>query len=101
MNRTLSTLAVLATLAGAPALAHEKGGRAMGVIENVTASRIAIKTSDGHVVEFELTPETRFSRGSTTIPAADVRVGARAVVHGARNGDALRAIDVKLAVPAK
>jgi hypothetical protein len=101
MTRTLRTLAVAATLATAPALAHEKGGRAMGVVESVTASRIAIKTSDGHVVEFELTPETRFSRGSTTVPAADVRVGARAVVHGARKGDVLQAIDVKLAVPAK
>jgi hypothetical protein len=103
MNRTLRTLAVAAALATAPALAraHEKGGRAMGVVESVTASRIAIKTSDGHVVEFELTPETRFSQGNTTVPAGNVRVGARAVVHGARNGDALRAIDVKLAVPTK
>lgn len=101
MSRTMKTLAVLATLAGVPALAHEQGGRAMGTVEKVTRDRIAIKTSDGHVVEFAVTPETRFSQGKAAVGARDVRVGERAVVHGARAPDGLRAVEVKLAPVAK
>jgi hypothetical protein len=99
MNRRLKTLVVLAALAAGPALAlaHEGGGHAMGVVESVRPDRIAIKTSDGHVVEFAVTPQTRFTRGNAAVEAKDVRVGARAVVHGARKGDGLTAIQVKLA----
>lgn len=91
---------MLAALLAAPALAHEKGDRAMGVVDAVTADRIAIKASDGHVVEFVLTPETRFTQGTRTAGAGDVRVGERAVVHGARKGARLTAVEVRLA-PAK
>jgi hypothetical protein len=96
-----ATLAVLATLAAAPALAHDHGDHAMGIVEKVAPDRIAIRTADGHVVEFAVTRETRFSQGKAGAAVRDVRVGERAVVHGARAGDGLRAVEVKLPPPAR
>jgi hypothetical protein len=93
-------LAFLVALAAGPVSAHEHGGRAMGVVENVTPSRIVVRTSDGHQVEFILTKETRFMRGETPARAEDVRVGERAAVHGKRVGDALAVELVRLgAIP--
>lgn len=98
MSRTLKSLAILAALVAGTAAAHEKGsGRAMGVIASVSPERVAIKTSDGHVVEFALTPETRFTQGKARVGAERARVGARAVVLGARKGEALTAVEVRLA----
>ena len=95
---TLTTLAV-----AAPAEAHEKGDRAMGVVASVTTDQIVIKTADGHPVTFRITPETLFLRGESPARHQDVRAGERAVVHGKRVGEALQATRVKLgpAPPAK
>lgn len=101
-RRALEALAIVGMLVAAPAAAHEKGsGRAMGVVDAISPERIAIRTSDGHVVEFVLTPQTRFTRGKVPVGAQDVRVGARAVVHGAPARDALTAVEVKLAPPGR
>lgn len=91
-----TALAILATLAATPALAHDHGGHAMGIVEEVAPGRIAIRAADGHVVQFAVTPETRFSQGKSAAAVQDVRVGERAVVHGARVRGDLTAIEVKL-----
>ena len=97
MNRTSRTLALLAALlAASPSAAHEQGGRAMGVVESVTADRIVIKATDGHSVAFTLTPRTRFFQGEQPARLEDVRVGQRAVVHGRRDGERVLAERVKL-----
>jgi hypothetical protein len=90
-------LTMLALLSSAPAAAHEAGANARGVVEKVTAERIEVKATDGHVVAFTLTPRTRFSRGEKAVSAGDVRVGERAVVRGKKVGDRLEAVLVKLA----
>jgi hypothetical protein len=94
--RRLKIVAVLAALAAVPVAAHEKGDRAMGVVESVAPDRIVVKAADGHAVTFAVTPETRFFRGETPARVGDVRVGQRAVVHGKRAGDTLQAVQVKL-----
>jgi hypothetical protein len=99
MVRTLNVLAAVAALVAGPALAHEKGDRAMGVVESVTAGRIVITASDGHAVEFRVSPDTRFFVGEKAVGAQDVRTGQRAVVHGKRIGETLTAVRVKLAPP--
>lgn len=96
MNRRWKIAAVLATLLAGPAIAHEKGGRAMGTVESATPQRIVVRTSDGHDVPFAVTQETRFFKGEKPAHAEDVRVGQRVVVHGKRDGEALRALQVKL-----
>lgn len=96
MSRTMKAFALIATLVAESALAHEKGGRAMGVVESVTPERIVVKTADGHPVAFSLTGETRFVIGHTPARLEDVQVGRRVVVHGKRVGEALQASEVKL-----
>ena len=95
MKRTV-TFALIAALTG-PALAHEQGGRAMGEVESISPVRIVVRTSDGHAVPFSVTKETRFLAGDKPGRAEDVHVGQRVVVHGKREGDGLRALQVKLA----
>ncbi len=96
MNRKLKVLALATALFAAPAVAHEKGDRAMGIVESVTPERIVVKTADGHSVAFTVTQDTRFLRGEKPARSEDVRVGQRAVVHGKRAGEALQATQVKL-----
>lgn len=101
MNRRLKVVALVVSLIAGPALAHEKGGHAMGVVESVTPERIVVRTGDGHDVAFDVTGETRFYKGEKPARAEDVRVGQRAVVHGRRAGEVLQAVEVKLgAAPA-
>lgn len=99
MQWNVKVLALAAALAAVPAAAHEKGGRAMGVVESVTAEQIVVKAADGHPVAFAVTKETRFSRGEQPARADDVRVGDRVVVHGKRAGERLEAVRVKLGPP--
>jgi hypothetical protein len=101
MNRTLKTLAALAALLPGSALAHGKGDHERGIVESIAPDRIVIRTSDGHTVPYAVSPETRFSVGSTHVQLGEVHVGQRAVVHGRRSGDALTAVEVKLAPPGK
>ena len=89
-------LAALTSLIAAPAVAHEPGDRAMGVVASVTAERIVFKTADGHPVTFSVTRETRFLRGESPARPEDVQAGERAAVHGKRVGEALQAVLVKL-----
>jgi Domain of unknown function (DUF5666) len=98
MKRASKLLALVAAnvLAAAPAAAHERADRAMGVVESVTAERIVVKASDGHALSFTLTPQTRFLRGKKPSRAEDVRVGERAVVHGKKAGERIEAVEVKL-----
>ena len=97
MNRTLKTLAALAALLPGSALAHGKGDHERGIVESIAPDRIVIRTSDGHTVPYAVSPETRFTVGSTPVGPDEVHVGQRAVVHGRRSGDVLSAVEVKLA----
>jgi hypothetical protein len=92
--------ALLAALAAAPALGHERGDRAMGIVESVSAEQIVIQATDGHSVAFTITPETRFFRGEAPARREDVRVGQRAVVQGKPAGERVEAVRVKLGVTA-
>jgi hypothetical protein len=90
-------VAAVAVLWGAPTSAHESGSNARGVVESVSAERLVVKASDGHVTTFALTPETRFERRDEPVASSDVRVGERAIVRGKNSGDTLQAVVVKLA----
>lgn len=103
MKRTQLVMALVA-LAAAPALAHEHGGHAVGIVREVSAERIVIETADGHRVTFSVTKDTRFTRSGAPARPEDVKPGERAAVHGERHGETLSALRVKLgaerAVPA-
>jgi hypothetical protein len=96
VSRASKLLGLVVALAAAPAAAHERADRAMGVVESVTPERIVVKAKDGHALSFTITPETRFLRGKKPSGAEDVRVGERAVVHGKKAGQGVEAVEVKL-----
>jgi hypothetical protein len=96
MKRSLRWFTVAAVLVGPPALAHEQGGRAIGVVRSVTPERIVVKASDGHEVPCVVTSKTRFVRDASPVKLEDVEVGQRVVVHGKRSGDRIEAAEVKL-----
>jgi hypothetical protein len=88
--------ALLAALAATPALAHETGGRAVGIVQSVTPERIVVRASDGHEVPCVVTLATRFVRDAKPARIEDVEVGQRVVVHGNRSGALIEATEVKL-----
>ena len=86
----MKVVALVAALVAAPAAAHEKGDRAMGVVESVSAERIVVKTADGHPVAFTITQETRFFRGESRRGREDVRSrGSAPSFTGKRAGEQL------------
>lgn len=89
---------LLAALVAAPAGAHERVDRAMGVVERASAEQIVVRAADGHSVPFAITPETRFFRGDAPARREDVRVGERAVVQGKSVGGRVEAVRVRLGV---
>lgn len=100
VRRSVVALMVSAWLPMA-AVAHESGDRARGVVERLDSAAIAVKTSDGHVVTFAVTPETRFTRIDAAVKPDDVEVGERVVVEGRRAADRLEAVRVKLGASSK
>ena len=92
----LAALTFLTILAPAPAVAHERGDQAMGVVVSVSAEQIVIEAPDGHPVTFTVTSETVFVRGERPAVPGDVRIGERAVVQGKPLGKAMQAVRVRL-----
>jgi hypothetical protein len=80
-----------------PALAHESSDRARGTVERIDERELAVKTSDGHMVTFVITPGTHFARGEAPARREEVKVGERVVVEGKRQGHHVEAAHVKLA----
>lgn len=101
MRRMMTFVALFAVLVATPAAGHEKGGRALGVVESVSAERIVVETADGHPVAFTITKDTRFFRGDEPVRLEDVKTGQRVVVHGKRLGEELQAVQVKVGAPAR
>jgi hypothetical protein len=96
MRRILAAMTLTLALAAAPARAHEQGDRALGVVESVTPEQLVVKASDGHLVTFAITRETRFLQGEREARPEDVRVGQRVVVQGRTAGGRLEAVRVRL-----
>ena len=72
------TAAVLLTLALAlPALAHEGGHTAYGVVREVSAERLVITDEHGKDAAFALTAGTQYLRDHKAIPRENVRAGDR------------------------
>jgi alpha-D-ribose 1-methylphosphonate 5-triphosphate synthase subunit PhnI len=100
MRRAWKLGIVVASMWAAPAAAHERSDRVMGVVESVSAEQILIESADdGHTVAFAVTRETRFFSGGKPARLEDVRVGQRAVVHGRRAGQQVVAVRVKVSAP--
>jgi hypothetical protein len=85
MKRIAASLVFVAALA-VPALllAHEgHTHKVMGTVNAVTATNLDVKDSAGKVVSCQLTADTKYRRGETTVTKPDFMVGERVVVEGA------------------
>lgn len=82
MKRALVVLAAIATFVSAGELfAHEgHAHKVMGTVAVIDASHIEVATKEGKKESFLLTKETKYLKGKAAAVAADVKVGARAVV---------------------
>ena len=94
--RCIGIAAIALALLPGLAVPHERGDRARGVVERIDEAALAVRASDGHVVTFETTPETRFVRAGVPVERADVQLGERVVVDGRRNGERLEAVRVRM-----
>lgn len=94
--RLMRAAFTIAALMPALALAHEASDRARGVVERLDSREITVKTSDGHSVTFQVTPETRFTRAAAVVEQEDAGIGERVVVEGRRASEQLEAVRVRL-----
>lgn len=97
MKAMMIAALVAALLVPAHAGAHEAGLHARGTIKEITPHRVVVVTKDGKDQTYALGAETKFLRGEIPARREDVRAGERAVVHARRDGEALLAIEVRLA----
>jgi Cu/Ag efflux protein CusF len=87
MKRILTAVAIV--LISPLGLAHGGGREIKGTILKITRSSVQVRSTSGKDESFTLTPRTRYTKGKTTGVASDMRVGARAIVHLAKDGHVL------------
>ncbi len=96
-KRMVVVVALVGSLLGAKAQAHEGGVHSRGTVKEITADRLVLLTAEGKSVSVAMDAETRIVRGDHTITPAEVRPGERAVVHAASRDGKLEAIEVMVA----
>jgi hypothetical protein len=75
---------VLAAALAAPSVSAAHPGhdhKLMGTITSIDKNKVAVKTTEGKDMTFEITPLTAFKRGKDKGAAADLKTGMRVVVN--------------------
>jgi membrane-associated protease RseP (regulator of RpoE activity) len=102
MTRRATLLAAVALLAGAGrGLIH--GGhqhKAMGTVAALGQDQIDVKTTDGKQLSFVVTDATKYLKGKSPAPAADLKVGDRVVVSYVEEGQKKTAREVRFSTAA-
>lgn len=82
MKGALAVIAAIAAFVSTgKLLAHEgHAHKVMGTVAVIDATHIEVVTKEGKKESFLLTKETKYLKGKAAAAAADVKVGARAVV---------------------
>jgi len=81
--------------AALPARAHEGGHDARGTVSGVSSGELTLKTKAGEE-KFHLTKDTEFVKDGAPATAADLKQGARAVVHAKKKNGRLEAVKVQI-----
>ena len=92
-NALLAGLVIL-TIASS-ARAHGGVEHVMGTVKAIDESSITVTTKKGDQ-KISLDASTKFEKGTAAASAADVKPGARVVVHSKKSGEGLAAQVVKL-----
>ena len=101
MKKLALMIAASLGLASFPLLAHGGAPHLKGTVSAIAADQITVKSADGQESPAKLTPQTRFLRGKTSGQREDLHEGDRVVVHTRKQGEALEAVEVHYATPAK
>jgi len=99
--RKLVAAVLLSASMAIPALAHEGGHRAFGVVKEVTAARLVVTDEHGTDMVFALTAGTRFFRDQKPIPREKMVVGERVVVKGKDGSGRMEATSVTVGAAPK
>jgi len=100
MRRFIAALLSSMTIA-LPALAHQGGHSAYGVVKEVTAARLVVTDEHGTDTTFSLTPGTKFLRDHKATEREKAAVGDRVVVKGKDVSGQLEATTVELGAARK
>jgi len=93
----------MGVLAAGAASAHEgHAHRLMGTVTAVHAdmNHVEVKTTDGKVADFYVTPETKYVSGTKAFTLKDLSVGTRVVVTTKMQGAKAFATEVKMGAAA-
>lgn len=102
MLKRIGTLSVFMVLfLHALAFAHGTGKHLMGVVTALDAQHVVVKAKDGHTFSILLNTETKYRRGKTAAPGADLNVGDRVVVDVIGKGDKMTATQIHFASSGK
>ena len=76
------------------AFAHGGGVHIMGVVTDMDAQHLVVKTKDGKTQSVQVNDQTTYRKGKTTAASADLKVGDRVVVHTTGKDDPLTAGEI-------
>ena len=99
--RKLIAVMLVSTVIALPALGHEGGHRAYGVVKELTAARIVVAGEHGKDTAFALTPGTKFFRDRKATEREKALVGDRVVVKGKDVSGQMEATTVELGASPK
>ncbi len=89
-------IAVLVLSLCLPALAHEGGHKAYGVVKEVTASRLVVEGEHGKETSFALGTATEYLRDQKRTTRDKIMVGERVVVKGRDASGQMEAVTVSV-----
>ena len=96
MQKLAVLVVALALLAPAVSMAHPgHDHKLMGTITSIDKNKVAVKTTEGKDMTFEITPLTAFKRGKSKGAQSDLKAGMRVVVNIGDGVEPLKAKEVQ------
>jgi hypothetical protein len=96
MKSVLMLVVAAALLAPSVAVAHPgHDHKLMGTITSIDKNKVAVKTTEGKEMTFEITPLTTFKKGKAKGAATDLKAGMRVVVNIGDGVEPLKAKEVQ------
>ena len=96
MKQFIFAVLVLSVLAPALPLAHPgHDHKLMGTITSIDKNKVAVKTTEGKDMTFEVTPITTFKNGKQKGMQSDLKAGMRVVVNIGDGVEPLKAKEVQ------
>jgi hypothetical protein len=69
------------------AFAHGNEKHVIGTVTQVTQDSVTVLTTAKAAVQVNITPDTKFTKGTTTAALTDLKVGDRVVIHAMSTPD--------------